>query len=499
LRLRLEKIILALLVAVAVVAAGCATLDAPPERDSVLLPAPLRDCIGWFSGLDEQVARAGVRDAQAVPVAGFPYLRSDRLLAALRPLAETSPAALTALAARLRALDLEARRYEIMNLPALMARDGPATLERARQCGGLLLESDLAAPHLRDGLLRRTGVADDYRTADRFFGMYALTRFAFVGGIRRHEEETLAVFRREPSVPEGASVLRYAPPPDQALPRSWVAQVLERAARNALGIPEPAEAELQELLAAYAPSFEIAVKTDADRFGALRWRRDGTMPEVDGSQLAVYAHPAWTRYQGRVLLQLVYTIWFPERPPQSEGDILAGKLDGITWRVTLAPDGEPLVYDSIHPCGCYHMFFPTARAVALPPPVGFEEWMFAPQALPRVGAGERPVVRIASGTHYIERVSLARGSDSLVHYEIRPYGELRSLQRMGGGAARASAFGPDGLVAGSERAERFLFWPMGIASAGAMRQWGRHATAFVGRRHFDDADLFEKRFRFALD
>ena len=55
-------------------------------------------------------------------------------------------------------------------------------------------------------------------------------------------------------------------------------------------------------------------------------------------------------------------------------------------------------------------------------------------------------------------------------------------------------FGPDGLVAGSERAERWLFWPMGIASAGAMRQWGHHATAFVGRRHFDDADLIERRF-----
>jgi len=31
-----------------------------------------------------------------------------------------------------------------------------------------------------------------------------------------------------------------------------------------------------------------------------------------------------------------------------------------------------------------------------------------------------------------------------------------------------------------------------------MRQWGRHATAFVGKRHFDDADLFERRFEFVL-
>ena len=51
-----------------------------------------------------------------------------------------------------------------------------------------------------------------------------------------------------------------------------------------------------------------------------------------------------------------------------------------------------------------------------------------------------------------------------------------------------------GLVPGTERAERWLLWPMGIDSAGAMRQWGTHATAFVGRRHFDDQDLFDRAF-----
>jgi hypothetical protein len=165
--------------------------------------------------------------------------------------------------------------------------------------------------------------------------------------------------------------------------------------------------------------------------------------------------------------------------------------------VTLAPDGEPLLYDAIHPCGCYHLFFPTARALPAPQAAdSLEEWMFAPQSLPRVAEGERPVLHIASGTHYIERVTLERGADSLVRYALRPYAELRSIQRLSGG--RASAFGPDGLVPGTERRERFLFWPTGVASAGAMRQWGRHATAFVGRRHFDDADLLEKRFSFDL-
>jgi len=37
-------------------------------------------------------------------------------------------------------------------------------------------------------------------------------------------------------------------------------------------------------------------------------------------------------------------------------------------------------------------------------------------------------------------------------------------------------------------------WPLGIPSAGAMRQWGHHATAFVGRRHFDEPFLIERYF-----
>ena len=107
------------------------------------------------------------------------------------------------------------------------------------------------------------------------------------------------------------------------------------------------------------------------------------------------------------------------------------------------------------------------------------------------------MVRLASGSHYVEGVNLVRGTDGVSRYAFRSYDELRSLQRMDGG--RRSAFGPDGLIAGTERGERFLFWPMGIRSPGAMRQWGRHATAFIGRRHFDDADLIEKRFELDLD
>jgi hypothetical protein len=490
------------------VIAGCATTNAPFDGHLASQAPLVRGCAEWFRTLDERVAAAGTRDAQDSAVPGFPYLRVSRLLASLRPAARSSEPALQALADRMFVLDQEARRYEIANLPTLMLPDwregGDAgsdsasglrlALRRTRECGKLLREIDIAKPEVRAALLQRAQVPDDYQLANRILGLYWFTRIAFAEGVRREEELTRAKFRNPPA--PGPGVLRYAPEPGVRLTREQAARLLERAAENPLRIPELGEDDLKAMLALYAPTFEIDVRGDYDRFGALRWLRDAVSPSVDGAQLAVYGHPAWTRYEDRILLQLVYTLWFPERPPQSAGDSRAGKLDGITWRVTLAPDGEPLVYDAIHPCGCYHQFFPTPRAVPRPAPGGLDEWMFAPASLPAIEDGARPVVRIASGTHYIEGVAQVRGTDSLVRYELRPYGELRSLLHLAGG--RASAFGADGLVPGTERPERFVFWPMGIASAGAMRQWGRQATAFVGRRHFDDADLFEKRFRFDL-
>jgi hypothetical protein len=314
--------------------------------------------------------------------------------------------------------------------------------------------------------------------------------------VRRDQEETLAAYRNQPDVAAAGVVARYSPPSAAPQPHGAVAAMLHRAAQNPLAIPAPADADLEILFALHAPVLELEITGDHDRFGALRWMRSAAVPRVDASDLAVYRNAAWTRYEGRALLQLAYTVWFPERPPESDGDLYAGALDGLTWRVTLGPDGEPLVYDSIHPCGCFHLFFPTPRAHALPAPDPLEEWMFSPQSLPRVAQGERPVLRIASRSHALIGVKLERGGERPVRYALRPYDELRSLQRMQG--ERRSAFGPDGIIAGTERPERFLFWPMGIASAGAMRQWGRHATAFIGRRHFDDADLLEKRFRFDL-
>jgi hypothetical protein len=230
-----------------------------------------------------------------------------------------------------------------------------------------------------------------------------------------------------------------------------------------------------------------------DRFGAPMWStRDAAAPSVDTTQPVVYRRSTHTLVGSRWLRQLVYTVWFTERPASSRLDLLSGTLDGVIVRITLAPDGAPLMLDSIHTCGCWHQFYPAPGVALREDAPGTVEWAFVPSALPALERGQRLAVRLASATHHVTGIATPSPMPAQ-RYALRDDNELRSLPLPGGGAR--SLYAADGLVRGSERAERFLFWPMGIASAGAMRQWGHHATAFVGRRHFDDPNLLASRFR----
>lgn len=477
-------------------AAGCATLDTAQVFRSAMQPQVLA-CADWYANLDSAVASAGVGDAQTTRVEGFSYLRADRFAASFGDAARTDDATLAWLVDRLAALDLAARAHEISNLPqagrsslAPVAAGAPAPLERSRECSRIMRDADMQIAGQRSLLLERLRVPDDYVTGYRIAGLYILAKLPFSAGVRRHLEEARMAFRRDLSSPVQGLVKRYVPPGNRRVTPAEVRNILANAAQGPLRVPEPQGEALNALYSAYAPSFEIVTTGRYDEPGALRWGA-GSLPEVDVSAPVVYVQAAHTRYGGVSLLQLVYTVWFSERPAQVAGDLLAGLLDGVVFRVTLAPDGSPLVYDTMHSCGCYHMFFTTPRAVPVNAPDGEPEWAFVPQTLPAISPGERLVLRIASRTHYVERV-FREPTEGDGRYEFRPYDALRSLPAPRGGTR--SAFGPDGLIAGTDRPESWLFWPMGIANAGAMRQWGRHATAFVGRRHFDDADLLERRF-----
>jgi hypothetical protein len=453
-------------------------------------------CAMLFTGLDEAVRAANVRDGGAARIEGFPYLRTNRFLASFDA-AHLDDAELSDWTERMRRLDQEARVTEAANLPDparhALADTGDDLAARVGECGQLLLGHDLADHGVRALLAARVVVPPDYVALRRVLGLYPLTALFVRAGIGRWHRSVQAAYDRAPDdVPLAGRLTRYASArAGGELPATEVARVLERSARNPLGVPEPGADALARLFATHAPLWEVEVASPADRIGTPVWRDDGTI-EIDTARPAVYQYVSYTRVGGRPLLQLNYTVWFPARPKTGPFDLVGGHLDGITWRVTLGADGRVLLYDSVHNCGCYHLFFPSPELELRPSARVFEEPALVPQDAPVLRPGEVVRLRIAHRTHYIEQVAGAVPDAEAIPLAAIEYDALQSLPRPEGG--RRSLFRPDGIVPGTQRAERWLLWPMGIAEPGAMRQRGRHATAFVGRRHFDDPDLIEQVF-----
>ncbi len=483
--------------AVALSLSACASLTGPAPPAAAALPTEA--CARWFEQLGSAVDRASVRDAEAEPISGFAGLRVDRVRAALRERAAASAAAFDAWLSQLQALEAEGRAAELANLPAAAfpldgAADASAANARSRACSDAWRGALHADPALRATLLARAAVPDRYASAQRAVGLYPLLRWPFFAGVeswQREHETQMARWSVAPP-PTQRYVPAASPPSPKSAPSTPSLAGLWQRPRDALGLPQFQADEAAALLAAHAPALAIEKRGDFDRFGALHWRAGLTTPAVDSAAPVVYQRLASTRYRGQWLVQLVYTLWFPERPPRHRFDVLAGALDAVVLRITLAPDdGRPLLLDTIHACGCYHLFLPTPDLQLRAGAPKHVEWAFTPATLGPLRPGQRLVVTLDSASHYVMAAALDPGGPG-TPYALRQEDELRSLPLPHGG--RRSLYGPDGLVLGSERAERFLFWPMGIASAGAMRQWSHHASAFVGRRHFDDADLIERRF-----
>lgn len=456
--------------------AGCTPV--PHLPDDGLAP-----CRTLLQQVDAAVARAGVQDQGPHRIEGFPYLRSNRLLASFRGEVDT-PARFTAWIDHLASLDEEARELELRTLTAPVAGHDDASLAQALgQCRAQLLRQELADEERRAHLRAAVAVPDDYVTVWRFVGLYPLTAPLVSLGIGRWHADTHRTFAIPlEQLPLRGTLQRWAPPQGSRLTAAEVRTLL-RDSTDPLGLQMPDAAALQRLFDTFAPVWEVDVVSDDDRIGLPYW---GMEPAVDVARPTLFRLLGHTRFGEQVFLQLNYIVWFPARPGN---DIYAGRLDGIHWRVTLGPDGEPWLYDAIHNCGCYHLYFPT-RHLRLRPdlPWFYFERPLLPQAPPQ---GQPLVLRIAHRTHFIERVYRADDTVPAIPLEWRDYNLLRALPM---GTGYRSLFGPHGLVAGTARPERFLLWPMGIRSPGAMRQAGRHPVAFVGRRHFDAPDLLDSLF-----
>jgi hypothetical protein len=474
---------------------GCALmLNRPQNGVSIDQPNP-ENCRVYFFSLDKKISSQGLNDAQYQKIESFPYLRLDRFSAALKLDIDLESVSFPALVDRLRALDREARMIELANAGMDLETHG----EQVAQCATLLQATDLADPRRRRELSKKPVVDDDYSSVYRLFGAYALTKVPFAKGVERLEADRKLVLGGFSKLPSGVARRLLHPPSTNNWTIVDLAAMLKPDPVDPLQIPNPSPDQLAQLFHRFAPIFDIQVASDADQTGELQWIAEANAMKLGVNSLkpTVYQQTSLTRYKGHNLLQLNYTIWFAARPKERGAwiDLLAGSIDGLTVRVTLAPDGVPLMYDSIHPCGCYHTFFPPKAVRVKPSPEKMSEWAFAPINAPELAPEERLVIQVAAGTHYIDRLEKMASIDQTAErYQAVDYDQLRSLPVSPN--VRRSAFDALGFMPGTERLESWVFWPMGIKRAGTMRQWGRHATAFVGRRHFDDADLMEQRFDF---
>lgn len=471
----------------------------------------------------------GVRDAEAHRVGQWRYLRIDRFSASLVAHI-SSPTHFDAWLAQLMRLEREGRAVEIANLPVVVRQNltlkiGGLLAPHAAsfslnggwlaECQAALASRDFAGDSERAALMALGIVPDSYSSLRRVLGVYPLTSIGVWWGFEQWKDRHLRSFATPVAQIEARGRrIRYTPRPakqgseSRPLSMAQVGQLLRNARSGPFGLPQFSAPELERLAATYAPEFLIDTVNQSDLIGRPKWQRTRPpsaqvdaplIPDVDAKDPVAFVRLAYAWFDGRVVPQLVYAIWFASRPKESEFDLLGGRLDGLVWRVTLDDDGSVLIADSIHPCGCYHLFFPGERVVRRRPTAA-QKWTLSEEAIiaQSLNRETAPTLLVASGSHYLQKVI---GTDATppprsVGYRLAvstvPDWGLRAIA-LGDGRTR-SLFSQSGLVERTERLERFVLWPMGILNAGAMRQWGHHATAFVGRRHFDAPELLDEYF-----
>ncbi|MGR9036922.1 MAG: hypothetical protein ACU83O_10100 [Gammaproteobacteria bacterium] len=473
---------------------GCAVYR--PYSETTLAPGDAA-CLRWLYKTEATLDEYGVTDSGTERIPSFPHLRINRFLASLRDLV-LSEASYAQWLELMRQLDFKSKRMEAANLPPPAVRSLTSgmpmnrTFDQAlRECGKRLNALSLSSAEHKKFTLERAVVPDAYQDWKRIAGAYPLLQYAASLAIGRLHSKLAADFRTPPTLlPLQGRPIRYVPTQQPFLENRDVAAMLFKASRNAMAIPMLRESQLQKLIQQFAPVWEIDTRNDTDRIGSVMLSNVG-QPKIDINRPVVYVSHAYTRFHGKILLQLIYQVWLPAREKTGMLDLYGGELDSVIWRVTLSPEGKPLAYDSIHGCGCYYMLFPNDGYKAIQPKDGAER-VLSPKQIKTLAPGQRLLLRLQTRTHYLRQVApWDDNSENLMsNYKIENADRLRNLPMPDG--SRRSLFGEDGIIDASRRTERFLLWPFGVASPGAMRQWGTHAIAFTGKRHFDDPFLLEK-------
>lgn len=452
------------------------------ELTTEVIPS-VDECRAWIKSLDRQIKK---HDAQYQRVDGLPWLRTDRFWASLQPEDQQSKNII---------YDAQIKKGSEAFLDELFLL-GKVKEADIRQCIHLLAEAERE----QRSNFKTAKVKDHYSALKRALGIYALTKQFALKGIIDYQIESkqqIDAFKEKLTTglaPNNYRRYQFSNAMKKTSSQENLKALFDQAyEQNSLSVPLLDSKNLDDLFRRHAPKIVVENAHEDDAIGSIELSQTGQIV-VNTETPILYTFPSYTHFKGNKLLQLNYAFWFPSRP---SNDVYGGFLDGILWRVTLDTDGDVLLFDSIHQCGCYHKYFiPHSNQQALKP-LPWDGKIEPPMIL-SVNDAITPTLFVNTIEHYILAVNEEPSSAFLPtskSYEMANYSKLNRLQYQDELVSyRKSLFESDGLVKGSERIERLYFWPLGIKSAGAMRQKGTHAIAFVGRRHFDDAFILDEVF-----
>jgi len=448
------------------------------------------------------VDNAGVRDASTYPVPGFLYLRTDRFLAALGARIEGGDQK-TLWVRLMQQHDLVAREKEISNLSeAALKRlalklgqppDRTLLMNKIKFYSEKSWIHDQERPNFYEALMAVRHVPDEYSMTLRTLGLYPLWSLPVANATGRVYDEFRKWHHTPPAELKIDGKLRtYAPRYQVTLAEQEILQMFQPSQRNALGLPQLSEVEIERLVSAHAPIFNQDIVADYDNIGQIIW--NDKQVRVDPLKPVVYYYITYAFFKGEPVLQLNYAFWYLGRDGPNPPSIERGPLDGITVRITFDPQGQPVMSDIMNNCGCYYFFVPRKERVKriIPQPKATDP--LAPAWLPQSFPQKRLKLRINPGWHQVQHVDAGEIPPDGMPYELVAYDALEMLPHPDG--RTESIFDATGIAKDSPRLEPLIFFPSGIHDIGSMRQRGHHAIKLVGRAHFDDPELFDKSFEF---
>lgn len=455
----------------------------------------------FYRTIERIITAFNARNSANFRIFGFPYLRINRFLISLIKKRQ-EPEKIKQICVKMLSLEQKERAKEIQNLPDQAIKkiskkldiepERKKIIDKMRNHCQQLFASDQKRRWFHAAIKVSSQGPSEYSRPLRIFGFYAGAYFIVKKATQKAYQEHRQWHKKKISELDVlGKLINYSP---REINQNYfqIKDLFIPGEKKDLGVRELNSDQQHKLAQAFAPSLTIDTVSGYDRIGKLQWKDDKV--SVNEREPAVYYYLSNSFIKDSPVLQINYAFWYPGRLGPNAPWMERGKLDGMTIRVTLDQQGEPIIVDVTNNCGCYFFYLPKKEKVEKVINKKFELNPFISSWLPDSFPAKKLNFRINSGWHQAQHIDVNQIPKNRLNYDLVNYDFLEELPHPLGNTE--SVFNPHGLMKDCSRIEPYLFFPMGIPKVGYMRQRGNHAIKMVGRAHFTDPNLYNRDFRF---